>query len=61
MNYFEILMWIQENIVSLRQNMDDTYDLTYLDMYGAHSIHTCNDLIAGVLAINDCDLITAIS
>lgn len=61
MNYFEILMWIQENMVAFRQNMNDTYDLVYLDEFGAHSTHTCNDLISGVLAINECDLISSVS
>jgi len=58
MNYFEILQWIQENLFELQQNFDETYTMHYIDPNGVGIKVRCDDLISGVLKINECDLIS---
>ena len=57
MTYFEILQWIQENLVELIQNIDETYTIHYIDVNGIGIKVRCEDLISGVLKINECELV----
>lgn len=58
MTYAEILHWIEENLVSVRQNMDENFDVVYFDERGVHSYKTGPSLVNIVLNINGKTLIS---
>lgn len=57
MTYYEILIWIQENLVEVVQYFNEKFKMTYYDEDGIIRVIECDDIISGVLQINECDLV----
>ena len=55
MNYYQILMWIQEHEATIIKINPDEYILSYY-IYGCRRNKIVTDLIGGVLAVCEVDL-----
>lgn len=58
MTHLEIIMWVQENVIGLVQKMSEVYVITYIKEDGTVEDYRCTDIISGVLAINEKELVS---
>lgn len=52
-----MLLWIQDNVVYIKMTLKEKYQIAYFDEEGCMKVVECNDLISGVLKINECELV----
>ena len=57
MNYLEIILWLQSNLIGLIQKINGQHTITYMDDNGLPIDHYCTDLVSGVLSITGKELV----
>lgn len=57
MMYFEILQWLQDNLLTITKINPNMYQMRYISPIGKVCTINTKDIISGVLEINEVDLV----